>query len=386
MHVTTIDLSLSILLGPQMRAFSDAGFEVIGVSAPGEHTDEILGWGVSRHVHARHLTRSMAPHHDLLALRELWRIFRELRPDIVHTHNPKPGVYGRLAARAARVPSVVNTVHGLYALPDDPVTKRVVVYGLERIAATCSDAELVQNQEDLPVLRRLGIPDDRLRLLGNGVDLSRFRPGALDPGALRALRAEFGAGPEDVVVGLVGRLVLEKGYLEVFEAVRRLRDRCPQMRTVVVGPTDHDKADAVPQEDIDRATALGVRFLGMRRDVERLYEAMDVHVLASHREGFPRAAMEAAAMGLPIVATDIRGCRQVVEDGVTGRLVPPRDPAALATAIETLLTDAALRRAMGAAARRKARAEFDQQRVIDVTLGTYQDLLDRRGRRAPAER
>jgi glycosyltransferase involved in cell wall biosynthesis len=113
----------------------------------------------------------------------------------------------------------------------------------------------------------------------------------------------------------------------------------------------------------------------MRRDVERLYAGMDLYVLASHREGFPRSAMEAAAMGLPVVATDIRGCRQVVDDGITGALVAPRDPAALTAALEQLAGDRELRARMGRAAREKAERDFDQQRVIDTTLELYERLL-----------
>jgi glycosyltransferase involved in cell wall biosynthesis len=126
-----------------------------------------------------------------------------------------------------------------------------------------------------------------------------------------------------------------------------------------------------------------VRFLGTRNDVPRLYAAMDVLVLASHREGFPLTPMEAAAMGVPVVATDIRGCRQVVDDGATGLLVPVGDPVALAAAIERLVTDSAERRRFGAAARHKAQARFDHRRCIDVTLATYERLLTRAGIAVP---
>ena len=126
-HLTTVDLSLEMLLGPQLSAFVDAGYEVIGVSAPGPHVPAVEQRGV-RHVALRHATRAMAPHHDLMAIGELTKLFRELRPDIVHTHNPKPGLYGRIAGRLARVPVVMNTVHGLYATPEDDWKKRAVVY------------------------------------------------------------------------------------------------------------------------------------------------------------------------------------------------------------------------------------------------------------------
>lgn len=374
-HVTTTDISLSLLLGPQLRAFSAAGYEVIGASAPGPYVEELVSWGV-QHVPLRHATRAMAPHRDLKALRELLTLFRSRRPHIVHTHNPKPGVYGRLAARAANVPVIVNTVHGLYAQPTDGFIKKSLVYCLERIAASCSHAELVQNPEDLDLLSKLRVPNKKLQLLGNGVDLHRFRPGRISSSARSALRREIGAGPDDVVCGVVGRLVWEKGYREIFRAAHLLRQRCPRARFVVVGPDDPEKLDGVSPEEIQKAQAEGgIVFLGVRHDVETLYEVFDLYVLASHREGFPRSAMEAAATGLPIVATNIRGCRQVVEHGSSGLLVPVRHPEALAAAVERLVEDDHLRRQMGAIGRQKALKEFDQQRVIELTLDTYDRLI-----------
>ena len=174
-HLTTTDMSLDWLLRPQLEAFARAGFEVIGMSAPGPHVAALEASGIA-HVAVQNLIRSASASRDLRALRELYRNFRTLRPTIVHTHNPKPGVLGRLAARAARVPIVVNTVHGLYAQPTDRLRRRFAVYSAERIAATCSDMELLQNVEDEAVLRRLRVPARRIRILGNGVDLTRFDP------------------------------------------------------------------------------------------------------------------------------------------------------------------------------------------------------------------
>jgi len=376
-HITTTDMSLDWLLGPQLEAFRDAGLEVIGASASGPHVPAIEARGV-RHISLAHATRAMAPHRDLLALRELFDVFRAERPTIVHTHNPKPGLYGRLAARATGVPVVVNTVHGLYAVPEDPLAKRAVVYGLERLAASCSDAELLQNPEDLPVLERLGVPRRRLHVLGNGIDLARFDPSRISAAAVGRMRSEMGVTENDFVVGAVGRLVREKGYLELFEAMRRTRSIAPDLKLVVVGPSDPDKADAMSAEEIDRARReSGVVFLGHRDDVDQLYAAMDAYVLASHREGFPRSAMEAAAMGLPIVATDIRGCRQVVDHGRSGLLVPLGDAQRLAEALVLLARDVPRRESMGLAAHRKARREFDQMRVISKTLDVYRDQLQK---------
>jgi len=377
-HITTTDMSLEWLLGPQLEAFCRDGFEVVGISAPGPFVEAIERRGI-RHVPLHHATRAVAPASDVRALLELVALLRHLRPTIVHTHNPKPGLYGRVAARVAHVPVIVNTVHGLYAQPDSALPKRALVYGAERAAGMCSHAELVQNEEDLATLRRIGVPARKLALLGNGIDLRRFDATGVTASDLAAARSELGAGrDDDLVVGTVGRLVREKGYLEVFEASRQLGSLDPRLKFAVIGGEEHAKADTLTPSDLERARIAGVRFLGSRDNVVPLYAGMDLFVLASHREGFPRAAMEAAAMGLPIVATNIRGCRQVVDDGVTGLLVPPHDARALADAIGQLAADPVRRRRFGNAAREKARREFDQQRCIDITLETYRRLMKER--------
>jgi glycosyltransferase involved in cell wall biosynthesis len=375
-HLTTIDMSLAYLLLPQLVAFRDAGYDVVGVSASGDHVETLADHGI-RHIPLERSTRAADLRADAATAREFVQVCRSLRPEIVHTHNPKPGVYGRIGARLARTPVVVNTVHGLYAQATDPLAKRSVVYALERLAVSFSDAELLQNPEDLSVLRKLGVPASKLYVLGNGVDLTRFDP-ARHSGARSPARAELGVEDDEVVVGLVGRLVVEKGYREVFQAAKQLRRTHPHVRFVIVGPADPAKADAISYEELHRAEADGVIFLGMRSDVERLYPAMDLYVLASHREGFPRSAMEAAAMSLPLVATDIRGCRQVVDDGENGHLVPVGAPARLAAAIADVIEDPARREAMAKASREKALREFDDRRQIEITLRVYERLLAQR--------
>lgn len=382
-HLTTVDTSLRFLLLPQLLAVLADGDEAVGISAPGEWVSELTEAGVS-HRPLPSSTRGMDPLADLRAAHELWRLLRHEHFDVLHTHNPKPGIYGRVVGRLAGVPIVVHTTHGLFATTDDRWSKRTLVYLAEAVASRFSDAELVQNPEDLALMRRLRlVPPGRAVLLGNGVDLDRFDPEG--PAAKRraALRAELGAGPEHVVVGTVGRLVGEKGYPELFQAAERLGER---FVVVAIGQEDPDKADALPAELLQRAAEQGVRLLGMRSDVEDLYAAMDVFVLASHREGVPRAAMEAAAMGLPAVTTDVRGCRQVVEHGATGLLVPVRDPMALAEAIRRLGGDPALRRQMGAAARQRALHHFDERTVVTKVMDSYREVARRKGVAAPFRR
>lgn len=373
-HLTTVDLSLRYLILPQLEAAADLG-EAYGISAPGPHVGYIEERGVI-HVPLPDSTRGMSIGSDLKAMVQLWRAVREIDPDIVHTHNPKPGVYGRILARLAGVPIVINTVHGLYATPDSAPLKRVIVYSLEALASRFSDAELVQNPEDLELLRESRIVSpSKLRLLGNGVDLKRFNPDRI--AALRMQeRSRLQIADDEIVVGMVGRLVEEKGISELIEMAQRLSGG---IRVLVAGPNDPDKDDAVSPALLRRGEAAGIEFVGMRPDIDAFYSTLDIFVLPSHREGFPRAAMEAAACGLPMVLTDIRGCRQVVDGGVNGRLVPVRDAQSLTSAVEELASTPDLRAKMGAASAEKARREFDEDRVVDIVMGTYREVADRKG-------
>ena len=193
----------------------------------------------------------MDPAADVRAARELWRILQREQVDVLHTHNPKPGLYGRVVGRLARVPVVVNTVHGLYATDDDPISRRAAVYSLEAFAARFSDAELIQNPEDLELMRRWHLTRNA-ELLGNGVDLTRFDPARFSTDERHAVRAALGIDDDTVLVGTVGRLVAEKGLPELFAAMTRLpRDR---FVLVVVGAPDPIKPDALGADEVARCT------------------------------------------------------------------------------------------------------------------------------------
>jgi lipopolysaccharide/colanic/teichoic acid biosynthesis glycosyltransferase/glycosyltransferase involved in cell wall biosynthesis len=367
-HLTTVDSSLRYLVLPQLLAVQQAGGEAIGISAPGPFVDEIEDRGI-RHIPLPSSTRGVDLTADLRAALELWRILRREQIDVLHTHNPKPGIYGRIVGRLAGVPLVVNTVHGLYATENDSRSKRTVVYLLEAIASRFSHVELVQSKEDLEVLTRLHIsPRGKTSWLGNGVDLVRFNPRRFSSEDRKNIRKELGIDPDAVVVGTVARLVAEKGYPELFEAAKAFDHG---IIFVCVGPDDPEKVDALPRQTLEEAKEQGVRFVGMRDDVDRLYVAMDIFVLPSHREGFPRAAMEAAAMGLPIIATDIRGCREVVKPNRSGLLVSVGRPDELAGAIARLADSPELRSQMGSQSREKALAEFDESRIVQTVLEAY---------------
>jgi glycosyltransferase involved in cell wall biosynthesis len=370
LHLTTVASSHRYLLLPQLRALVDAGHDVVAVSADGPDVAALRAYGI-RHRPLEGSTRGFDLGADLRAARSFAAIVRDERPDLVHTHNPKPGVYGRIVAKFCRVPRVVNTVHGLYATPDDALLRRVAVYGLEGLAARFSDLELVQSIEDAELMRRTQLaPTPIVRELGNGIAMDRFSSHA-DPANRRRVRAELGIADDAVAIVSVGRLVAEKGFVELLEASRQLDAK---HRLVIIGPDDVEKEDALPASLLATARARGVTFLGHRTDISRLLPAFDLFVLASYREGVPRAAMEAAACGLPIVATDIRGCRQVVDDGSTGLLVPRAEVAPLAAAMRELILDGERRAQFGKAARVKAEGTFDERDVIGRLFDAYRDL------------
>ena len=374
-HVATIDLTLRFLLLPQLLRLRDEGYDVTAISAPGPYVSELEAEGI-RHIPLRSATRAWNPGADLRLSRELYKVFRQEHFDLVHTHNPKPGVIGRPAARAAGVPLVVNTVHGFYATPEDPARRRVPVMALERSAARFSDLELYQSGEDMRwALRTRLIPPSRARFLGNGIDLRRFDPARVAASSTADLKAELGIPQGAAVVGTIGRLVAEKGLRELVEAARLVRQRFPDVRFMAVGPDDAVKADAIRVAEMDGHLICP----GFRTDVEDLLALMDVFVLPSWREGSPRSVIEAGAMGRARIVTNIRGCREVVRDGVDGLLVPVRDAHALGNAIVRLLSDGEERERLGRNANKVATERFDEGHVGDTIVDAYRDLLGRVG-------
>jgi glycosyltransferase involved in cell wall biosynthesis len=378
-HVAAADMTLRYLLLNQLRSIERAGYDVAGVSAPGPDVPALEAAGV-RHIPVP-LTRRFSLLGDLAALWRLWRVLRRERFTIVHTHTPKGGLLGQYAALLARVPVRVHTIHGLYFPGHMKPQHRWAYVLLERLTMRFSHLNLSQNAEDIAVAvaERVCAPD-RIELLGNGIDLARFDPATQTPARRAATRAALGLSAEHKVVGMVARFVAEKGYRELLRAAQLLRRTAPQVRFIFVGPVEAAKGDALDPRIVDQlGLADVVQFLGQRVDMPDLYGAMDVLALPSYREGFPRAPMEAAAMGVPAVVTAIRGCRETVADGVTGYHVPPRDADALASSLLDLLTDDAKRLAFGRAAREKALAEFDERVVFARVEKAYETLLARHG-------
>lgn len=378
-HVTTTDLSLRFLLLNQLKQYRRAGYSITGVSRTGPDVPTLEAAGI-RHIHVP-LTRALGPFADLWALIALYDVFRREKFTVVHTHTPKGGLLGQYAALLARVPLRVHTIHGLYFPGTMKPSQRALYVWLERLTMMFSRYNFSQNPEDIPVAIQEKISKaDRIELVGNGINLSHFDPERVSAERRAEIRASLGLAPHHKVVGMVARLVEEKGYLEIFEAARMLRSKEPDARFIFVGGFEPEKKDRLDAGVLARFGIEDIaQLLGHRSDVADLYAIMDVCVLPSHREGFPRSPMEASAMGVPCVVTDVRGCRQTVDDGVTGYMVPVKNPPALAEAIGKLLANAEHRKALGRGARAKAIAEFDERAVIDKILRAYDRLLHEMG-------
>ncbi len=361
-EVTNVDFSLRHFLLPLMRGARDRGHDVLGVSADGALLDEVRAEGLR--VEALPLARSLSPRAQWVALWAMVRLLRRERPDLVHAHMPISGFVARLAARIAGVPRVAYTCHGFLFNQPGPWSRRALGLAMEWVGGRLTDLTLTVSTEEAADARRLWIARDATPV-GNGRDPARFHP---DPAARARIRAELDVADDVPVVVIVSRLVRHKGYPELLAAMAEV----PGAELWVVGErlaSDH----GADMETVFAMAGLGlrVRRLGYRRDVPAILAASDIFTLPSHFEGLPMSVIEAMLTGLPVVATDIRGPREQVVDGVTGLLVPPGTVAPLAAALARLAADAGLRARMGEAGRLRALDLYTEHAVVERTL----DLL-----------
>jgi len=316
-------------------------------------------------VTALDIPRGISPVGVTRLLIQLVRHLREHFYTIVHTHNSITGVVGRLAARIARVPVIVHTTHGFHFHENMGALQRLPYVAAERWFARWCDVLLFQNREELEDVHGLNLrPRHGAYLVGNGIDLSRFRPRLSPP-----------VNPRPVLF-CVARLEPVKNHEMLFCALEILRRRFDPVLWLVGEGPDQARYEADLRR---RGLADAVEFLGYRYDIPELTAAADIAVLTSVKEGIPRALMQAMAVGLPVVATDVKGSREVVVDGKTGFLVPLDDAEALAERLGILLESGELRREMGARGVEHARRHFGEEKVVERLVGIYRRALEARG-------
>lgn len=374
-QVATADSSIRVLLLDHIQALQEHGHKVTAVCAPGPWTQEIRERRID--LETIPMMRELHPLKDLRSLIELYQFFRHRHFDVVHTHTVKAGLLGPLAAQLAGVPVVIHTVHGLLFHDQMPRAKRSLFWLAEKFTLSFADCLLSQSLEDVNVAvrSRLCAPGT-ISYLGNGIDVQLFSPiNTID--AREVVRQSFGFGAANFVIGTVARLVYEKELAELFEAAQRLTSRHREVKFLVIGPQETDQNDAVPAAQIASMNRRGaVVFAGWRSDMPACYAAMDAFLLPSHREGIPRACMEAAAMELPVIASNIRGCREVVCHHKTGLLVPVRDVDAIVVAVEELLANRSRAAAMGRHGRKHIVENHDHRKVLGRLCAFY-SALDR---------
>ena len=382
-----------IVLGNQTKAMSNfwsvlirhmrkAGHEVVCCAPPGDADAEAaLAAQGARLRHYSLDRKGLNPLSDLRTTRELFRLFRDEKPDLLFASTIKPVIYGCMAARAAGVPHVYATITGLgYAFEADTFFKKCVNrLGrlLYHVALSGAEGVFFQNQDDIEVFRQSGILGRNARVLtarGTGVDTRRFAP---SPFPDYSADGRLNGSP---VFLLVARLLEAKGLPEYAEAARMLKARYPDARFQVLGPPEKGLG-SVSMEQMDAWQKQGcIEYLGETRDVRPFVAAAHVLVLPSWREGTPTSIMEGMSMGRPAVVTDAPGCREVVRNGVNGYLVPIRNPQALAGAMESFITNPESIARMGQAGRELALSEFDAEKVaarilVDMRVPAIEDTL-----------
>ncbi|MDP5240608.1 glycosyltransferase family 4 protein [Uliginosibacterium sp. 31-16] len=349
------------------QALRARGDEVVLLSPPGEYGPRLRALGfrweplpVSR--------SGVNPLAELAVIQRITALYRALQPDLVHHFTIKCVIYGSFAARRTGVRGVVNSVTGLgFALLADTLKARLirpVVLALYRLALRGTQV-IFQNADNRDTLASHGVlADSGVQVIaGDGIDTAHFQPAA-----------ERSEAP---VVLMMARLLHSKGIADFVTAAQRVRRQMPGVRFLLAGAPDPGNPESVSETELAAWRAAGeVEFLGQRSDVLALNQSASIVVLASTQgEGIPRALLEGAACGVPMVATDVPGCRDVVVPGETGLLVPPGAPAQLAEALLALLADAGLRRRMGAAARAHVEQCFADAVVIEQTCAVYQKAL-----------
>jgi glycosyltransferase involved in cell wall biosynthesis len=309
--------------------------------------------------------RGLNPLADLwLMMRIAVQVIRE-RPDVVHCFTIKPAIFGTIAARLCCVPVRVVTITGLgHSFTTASAWLQRLVSALYRFALGHATVVFFQNSEDRSLFIERGlVRDSKTRVCaGSGVDLMRFAPVPLPSESLLS-------APRFL---MIARLIREKGVEEFVDAAGIVRKRYPQVECWVLGGEDARNPSALTRDEIERIQREGdVRLLGATDDVGSFIQKADVVVLPSYREGLPRSLLEAGAMGRPAIATDVVGCRDVVVDGVTGHLVPPRDAAALADAMIKLIEHPEQIGQLGRAARQRVVELFDEGAIVRMTIDEY---------------
>jgi N,N'-diacetylbacillosaminyl-diphospho-undecaprenol alpha-1,3-N-acetylgalactosaminyltransferase len=355
-----LDYNLWLFRLPIMQKLVRLGHRVYAICPEGERSGDFATHGV---IHVPYLIErsSLNPLKELRAIQHIYHAIKPLHLDILHTFTAKPNIYGTIAGRAAKIPKIINLVEGLgsFYLENNLKSRlvRILIESLYRQTFKLSDTVMFVNEDDPAyfISKKIVSPEKVFTMKGVGIDTSEWKP--------------IPKEDEWIRVTMIARALKHKGVQEFIEAATILGKKYPDVSFQFVGSPDEGNRFSVTEEFMKAQTS--INYLGQQNNIRHILSQSDIFVLPSYREGLPRTSMEALSMGLPIVTTDVVGCRETVNEGINGLLVPPQNTQALAEAIEKLIINPLLRKQMGKAGRAKAIREFDISTIIEKHLEVY---------------
>ena len=381
-RITTVPLSLKVLLKGQLRFMASNGFDVKGVSSEGEELREVHeNEGIA--VEAITMSRKITPFQDLKSLWEMWNFLRKEKPQIVHTHTPKAGIIGMLAARLAGVPHRLHTVAGL-PLMEATGTKRKILNFVEKLTYS-SATRVYPNSKGLYdfILQNNFTQSNKLKIIANGssngIDTAFFSPDQVTEIERVTLREKLNIQPDDFVFVFVGRIVSDKGINELIKAFSELQavenNEPTGIKLLLVGGLEND-LDPLNSETLAEINQnKDIISVGFQQDVRSFFAIADALVFPSYREGFPNVVMQAGAMGLPSIVSDINGCNEIIIEGENGLIIPPKNVEKLKEKMLTLAKDKNLYTKLKGNSRRMIENRYEQSVVWNALLEEYEGLL-----------
>lgn len=381
LHICAVSCTADTLLKPQINYFLSQKIEVEIACSPGEEVEILQKQGYI--VHPVQIDRKISLFSNLKSIYQLIKLIRNQRYDIVHVHTPIASVLGRVAAKIAGVKQIIYTAHG-FPFHDLSSPKEYFFYSnVEKYIALLTDLILTQNYEDITTAKKLGLcPPEKIDYLGNGIDIERFHKQHLNSEHQTQLRKSLGIpNSANLIIGTIGRLTYKKGSGYLIEAAAKLLTDFPNLHILIIGPefvTDPEPFQAEIREKIHNlGLNKNVTLTGTRKDIPEILGLLDIFTLPTFtHEGLPRSILEAMSMSLPIVTTDIRGCREAVVHGKNGLIVPPKNSDELANALKQLLSNPQLRLDYGKNSREIVEAQYNENFVFKRLTKHYKILGD----------
>lgn len=380
-RITTVPLSLKVLLKGQLRFMASNGFDVKGVSSEGEELKEVIeNEGIV--MEAINMSRKITPFQDLKSLWEMWNFLRKEKPQIVHTHTPKAGIIGMLAARLAGVPHRLHTVAGL-PLMEATGTKRKILNIVEKLTYS-SATRVYPNSKGLYdfILQNNFTQSNKLKIIANGssngIDTTFFSPDQVTEIERVTLREKLNIQPDDFVFVFVGRIVSDKGINELIKAFSELQtveNKPAGIKLLLVGGLENDLDPLNPETLAEINQNKDIISVGFQQDVRSFFAIADALVFPSYREGFPNVVMQAGAMGLPSIVSDINGCNEIIIEGENGLIIPSKNVEKLKEKMLTLAKDKNLYTKLKGNSRRMIENRYEQSVVWNALLEEYEGLL-----------